>query len=120
AALIKATPTIFSHWAAVNTFLAHHRNGESIRAPSASRISTNGIGPKSSAATRMNRNEAPQMAPSTDNSSGVRQRGVERSAPGEWVEAVGLDTLTRGMLLQGPPHCRPAAGAASALRRSSS
>src|SRR6266853_472511 len=70
--LMVAMPAMRSHSARLNCARAAHSHGNRTRAPSASRASTSGKGPKSAAATRMNRNDPPQMAPSTVNSSGVR------------------------------------------------
>ncbi len=50
-----------------------HKNGDSDSAPSVMRTWTRAIGPKSPAATRMNRNEPPQIAPSATSSMGVIQ-----------------------------------------------
>ena len=63
-----------SHTRALNCARARHRNGISVSAPSARRASTSGTGPKSAAATRMNRNEPPQIAPSSVSSNSVRPR----------------------------------------------
>ena len=71
--LTVAMPAIFSHSPGVNWARARHRNGSSTSPPSSKRVSTRGSGPKSDAATRMKRNEPPQMAPSTVSSNGVRQ-----------------------------------------------
>src|ERR1700733_2827261 len=49
------------------------RNGSSTRAPSERGTSTSANGPKSPAAMRINRNEAPQIAPSNVSSIGVTQ-----------------------------------------------
>src|ERR1700716_325358 len=67
-----AMPAMRSHSAMLNCARAAHSHGSRTRAPSARRASTSGKGPKSAAATRMNRNDPPQMAPSIVNSSGVR------------------------------------------------
>ncbi|GAC1455801.1 MAG: hypothetical protein PVSMB6_13190 [Steroidobacteraceae bacterium] len=53
-------------------------------APRLRRISTSGMGPKSVAATRMNRNDPPQIAPSTASSSRVRHE-LTGVAAGELV-----------------------------------
>src|SRR3546814_7304125 len=53
-----------------------HRNGSSTSAPSPRRISTSGTAQKSFAATQMNRNDAPQTAPSPDSSSGAHHSRV--------------------------------------------
>src|SRR5207253_6770258 len=66
----------------VNWERARHRNGSNTTAPSARRTSTRANGPKSAAATRMNRNDPPQMAPSSVNSMGVSHRAVCFAAVG--------------------------------------
>src|SRR5690606_6426711 len=82
AELIAPISASFGHDRAGNRARARHRNGSSTSAPSASRISTSGTAPKSFAATRMNRNEAPQIAPRRVSSSGVIQsRGVACASP---------------------------------------
>src|SRR5687767_12728557 len=53
--------------------LTRNRKGERINAPSASRTSTSANAPKSLAAMRMNRNDPPQIAPSSSSSAGVSQ-----------------------------------------------
>ena len=50
-----------------------HKKGSSTSAPSERRSSTSASGPKSAAAIRIKRNEAPQIAPSTVSSIGVTQ-----------------------------------------------
>ncbi len=77
-----------SHRAGVNWERARHRNGNNTTAPSARRTSTRANGPKSETATRMNRNDPPQMAPSSVNSMGVSHRAV-------CVAAVGADAGVR-------------------------
>src|SRR3984885_7202294 len=71
-----AIPAMRSQTLKVNWARERHRNGIRTRAPRARRASTSGKAPKSPAATRMNRNEPPQMAPSRVSSSGVRQRAA--------------------------------------------
>ena len=61
---------------------ASHRNGRSTSAPKASRSSTSAYGPNAGAATRMNRNEPPQTAPSASSSNGVRQSRAVVAAAG--------------------------------------
>src|SRR5687767_15306239 len=50
---------------------ASQTNGSSASAPNASRTEASGSAPNSGAATRMNRNDAPQIAASASSSSGV-------------------------------------------------
>lgn len=71
AVLMAAIPTIFHRCAAVNCLRSLIKNGNNTSAPSTKRTSTNAYAPKSLAAMRMKRNEAPQIAPSTVNSTGV-------------------------------------------------
>src|SRR5439155_7956004 len=78
--LMAAMPAMRSHSATLNRARAAHSSGSRTSAPRARRASTSGRGPKSAAATRMNRNEPPQMAPSIVNSSGVRQGAPTASA----------------------------------------
>src|SRR5688500_3753310 len=58
---------------ALSCALTRKRKGERINAPSASRNSTSANAPKSLAAMRMNRNDPPQIAPSSSSSAGVSQ-----------------------------------------------
>src|ERR1700683_997152 len=71
-----AMPAMRSQILRLNWARERHRNGIRTRAPRARRASTSGKAPKSPAATRMKRNEPPQMAPSSVSSSGVRQRAA--------------------------------------------
>jgi hypothetical protein len=80
AELIAPMSASFGHSFSGNCARSRHRNGNSTTQPSASRTSTSGAAPNSGAATRMNRNEAPQIAPSTVSSRGVIQDGVARAA----------------------------------------
>jgi hypothetical protein len=73
AELIAPISATFGHSAKGNFERACQRNGNSTNAPSPRRTSTSAIAPKSSAATRMNKKDAPQIAPSTTSSSGVGQ-----------------------------------------------
>ena len=57
-----------------------HSMGNRISAPRVSRTSTSGSAPNSRADTRMNRNDAPQIAPSSVSSSGVSQRATVGAA----------------------------------------
>src|SRR5580658_2618690 len=75
-----AMPRMRSHTPAANCARARHRNGMSVSAPSASRASTRGSGPKSLAATRIKRNEPPQIAPSSVSSMIVRPRPLAAAA----------------------------------------
>jgi hypothetical protein len=76
AELMAAIPASRSHRAPLNSERARHRKGSRMIAPSARRISTSANAPKSFADTRMNRNEAPQMAPSATSSVGVSQAAI--------------------------------------------
>src|SRR5256886_13221603 len=78
--LTAAMPAMRSHSATLNRARAAHSSGSRTSAPRARRASTSGRGPKDAAATRMNRDEPPQMAPSIVNSSGVRQGAPTASA----------------------------------------
>src|SRR5256886_15195298 len=71
--LMAAMPAMRSHSAGVNCAGAAQSSGSRTSAPSPRRASTSGNGPKSAAATRMKRNDPPQMAPSSVSSSGLRQ-----------------------------------------------
>src|SRR5580700_7776490 len=75
-----AMPRMRSHTPAPNCARACHRNGMSVSAPSASRASTRGSELKSLAATRMKRNEPPQIAPSSVSSMIVRSRPLAADA----------------------------------------
>src|ERR1700676_870162 len=86
--LMVAMPAMMSHRRGVNSARACHRNGSRMSAPRLRRISTSGTGPKSVAATRMNRNEPPQIAPSTASSSMVRHE-LAGAAADAAVGAVG-------------------------------
>src|SRR5947208_6168814 len=68
--LMAAMPAMRSHSARLNRARAAHKSGSRMSAPRLKRASTSGRGPKSAAATRMNSNEPPQMAPRIDNSTG--------------------------------------------------
>src|SRR5437764_15127930 len=85
--LMAAMAAMRSHSATLNRARAAHRNGSRMSAPRLRRASTSGKGPKSAAATRMNRNEPPQMAPSIVNSSGARQGAPTLSAAGALTAA---------------------------------
>src|SRR5262245_53901165 len=65
-----------THSAPVSCVRARHRNGARISAPRASRTSTSATGPKRGLATRMKRNEEPQIAPSISSSTGVNHHEV--------------------------------------------
>src|SRR6478672_6022545 len=71
AELVAPISASLGHNVSGNCARLRHRNGSSTSEPNASRTSTSASGPKSFAAMRMNRNDAPQMAPSTPSSSGV-------------------------------------------------
>jgi hypothetical protein len=66
--------------ARLNCTRPRHNSGSRISAPRVSRISTSGSAPNSRADTRMNRNEAPQIAPRTVSSTGVSQRAATRGS----------------------------------------
>src|SRR5437660_11620161 len=87
--LMAAMPAMRSHSAGVNCARAAQSSGSRTSAPRPRRASTSGNGPKSAAATRMKRNDPPQMAPSSVSSSGVRHGAawVTVDAPG--AETVG-------------------------------
>src|SRR3984885_12576663 len=74
-----------SHSPGVNCARARHRNGSNTMAPSARRTSTRANGPKSDAATRMNKNDPPQIAPSSVSSTGVSHRAVPAATAGAGV-----------------------------------
>src|SRR6185503_10513676 len=73
AELMAAIAARRNHRPPLNCERTRHRNGTRMIAPSARRISTSANDPKSFAETRMNRNEAPQIAPSATSSIGVSQ-----------------------------------------------
>ena len=91
AELIAAMPVSFSHNAPVNCLRARQRNGSRMSAPKARRISTRAYGPKSFAATRMNRNDAPQIAPSTVSSTGVSQELIATDDEGALLAGAALE-----------------------------
>ena len=73
AELIRPMIASFGHIERAIEARSRHRNGNKTSAPRARRISTRANAPNGVAAIRMNRNEPPQMAPSSSNSRGVRQ-----------------------------------------------
>src|SRR6184192_2063823 len=89
--LMAAMPAMRSHSAGVNCARAAQSNGNSTSAPSPRRASTSGNGPKSAAATRMKRNEPPQMAPSSVSSSGVRHGESWATADAPGAETAGVE-----------------------------
>ena len=90
AELIAPISASSGHFLAGNSARSRHRNGSSTAAPSASRISTSANGPKSGAATRMNKKDAPQIAASTVSSMGVSQARVATGASSGVRAAAGM------------------------------
>src|SRR5256884_9970322 len=95
--LMAAMPAMRSHSARLNRARAAHKSGSRMSAPRLKRASTSGRGPKSAAATRMNRNEPPQMAPSIVNSSGARQGAPTLSAAGALTAAAAAGVTPAGL-----------------------
>src|SRR2546429_18008 len=87
--LMAAMPAMRSHSAGVNCARAAQSSGSRTSAPSPRRASTSGNGPKSAAATRMKRNDPPQMAPSSVSSSGLRQDASWAAAAAPQADTAG-------------------------------
>src|SRR5690554_4324844 len=107
AELIAPISASFGHSRSGNCPRARHRNGSSTIEPSASRTSTSGAAPKSGAGTRMNRNEAPQIAPSTHSSSGVSHAASTAAAGavaavGFWQDMASISLGERRIVLHRP------------------
>src|SRR5256884_61438 len=89
--LMAAMPAMRSHSAGVNCARAAQSSGSRTSAPSPRRASTSGNGPKSAAATRMKRNDPPQMAPSSVSSSGLRQDASWAAAAAPQADTAGAE-----------------------------